>query len=218
MRRISLSPNMWAAFKDLLSLAEKKHTKDAQIPAFEFAASKQGRWNRFVSFCQLFLVFFFFFCLRWISNLRLHWKLLLLLFFESFWKWQWSGWYSRQRRWIMKRIRAHYADTSGEFYWHTEGSGSCEPCGLVAVRPDLVPRCRGPTFFFSNPPTPPPPSGWTRSRTLPTNEDWQVYSLRWLKIDQTINFSCVLPFVCLCGLWGRLFNNKKAGNVGDYQR
>lgn len=42
---------------------KKTHTKDAQIPAFEFAASKQGRWNRFISFCQLFLFVFFFFCL-----------------------------------------------------------------------------------------------------------------------------------------------------------
>lgn len=102
----------------------------------------------------------------------------------------------------MTRLRAHYADTSGELYWHTEASGSCEPCGSEAARLDSVPqRCSQHFFFFffCNSPTPlplppPPPSGWTCSRTLLANEDWQVYSLRQLKIDRTINFRLVLPF------------------------
>lgn len=210
IRRISHSPNMWAAFKDLLSLAEKKLTqrtlKYRRLNLLLQNKDNEIGLSHFVSFFVFLLTYRY----SWLSNLRLHWKLLLLLLFSSFWKWQWSGWSSRQRRWIMKRLRAHYADTSGELYWHTEGGGSCEPCGLEAVRPDSVPRCCGPTFFFFNLPTPPRPSGRTRSRTLPANEDWQVYSLRWLKIDQTINFSCVLPFVCVCvGGGGGYLTTKK---------
>lgn len=63
MRRISLSPNMWAAFKDLLSLAEKKHTqrtlKYRRLNLLLQNKDDEIGLSHFVSFFYSF----FFFCL-----------------------------------------------------------------------------------------------------------------------------------------------------------
>lgn len=231
---------MWAACEDLLSPCWRNTQRTLQNPHLNLLLQNKGVKIAFSYFyCLLFSTTFLFFwrpgsAHRRSWNLKIHEECLFLLFLfaakgqvkehacQSFWQGHWVEGVELLTAAALNNetspsaLRRHQR-------WVVLAYGSKRQLRALRLgKPRGSTRCHDAAanisfffFFFCNLPTPPPPpSGWTCSRTLLANEDWQVYSLRRLKIDQTI-FRLVLPFFGLCLFFRHFNNNEEAGNVGS---